>query len=117
MTGPPGGVRSAVSGDGGPVQGPLSRLLSQALVAFTIEADNEAEHRIPHRTASHGGSAGAPGPWLVSLVMWQNCLRYLTDDGITVADLAQAARTPADLNGMWRWGYLRIDPPPPRKPA
>jgi methyltransferase (TIGR00027 family) len=29
---------------------PLSALLSQALVAFTIEVDNECEHRIPHRT-------------------------------------------------------------------
>src|SRR6266487_1082973 len=49
---------------------PLSALLSQALVAFTIEFDNEAEHRLPHRTTSHGASGpgdGAPAPWLVSL--------------------------------------------------
>jgi hypothetical protein len=52
----------------------LSGLLSRALVAFTIEADNEAEHRMPHRTTSQGRSAGAPGPWLVSLVMWENWL-------------------------------------------
>jgi len=97
--------------------GPLSRLLSQALVAFTIEADNEAEHRMPHRTTSQGRSAGGPGPWLVSLVMWENCLRYLTEDGITVADLARAARTPTNLDGMRRWGYIRVDPPPPRKPG
>jgi len=96
---------------------PLSRLLSHVLVAFTIEADNEAEHRMPHSTTNHGRSAEAPGPWLVSLVMWENCLRYLTDDGITVADLARAARTPTNLDGMRRWGYIRIDPPPPRKPG
>lgn len=98
----------------------LSALLSQALVAFTIEFDNELEHRMPHRTASHGpsgGSAGAGGPWLVSLVMWENCLRYLTSDGITVAELARAARTATNLDGMRRWGYVRIDPPPPRKPG
>src|SRR5262249_21409068 len=35
---------------------PLSALLSQALVAYTIEFDNEAEHRLPHRTTSHGAS-------------------------------------------------------------
>ena len=29
---------------------PLSTLLSQALVAFTIEFDNEFEHQMPHRT-------------------------------------------------------------------
>ena len=117
MAGQPGGAEPAVSGGGSPGLWPLSRLLSQALVAFTIEADNEAEHRMPHRTTSQGRSAGAPGPWLVSLVMWENCLRYLTDDGITVADLARAARTPANLDGMRRWGYLRVDPPPPRKPG
>jgi len=106
-----------VSGGGNAARWPLSALLSQVLVAFTIEADNEAEHRMPHRTTSHGGSAGASGPWLVSLVMWENCLRYLTGDGITVADLARAARTPTNLDGMRRWGYIRVDPPPPRKPG
>ena len=34
---------------------PLSALLSQALVAYTIESDNEAEHRLPHRTPSGAG--------------------------------------------------------------
>ena len=69
---------------------PLSALLSQALVAFTIEFDNEAEHRLPHRTASHGASGpgdGVPAPWLVSLAMWENCMRYVTDEPITVGDL------------------------------
>jgi hypothetical protein len=36
---------------------PLATLLSQLLVAFTMEFDNEAEHRIPHRT-----SVGPPVP-------------------------------------------------------
>ncbi|HEU5416629.1 MAG TPA: hypothetical protein VFV41_02975 [Streptosporangiaceae bacterium] len=30
---------------------PLPTPLSQVLVAFTIEADNEFERRMPHRTA------------------------------------------------------------------
>lgn len=59
------------------MDGPLPTLLSQALVAFTIEFDNEAERLIAHRTTTHG-SAIRPGggslhaPWLVSLVMWSN---------------------------------------------
>jgi hypothetical protein len=32
---------------------PLPTLLSQALVAFTIEFDNEAERQIRHRTTQH----------------------------------------------------------------
>jgi hypothetical protein len=114
------GARSAARGDSGPGGWPLSVLLSRALVAFTIEFDNEAEHRMPHRTSSHGrsgGGAGPVGPWLVSLVMWENCLRYLTSDGITVTDLTRVARTATNLDGMRRWGYIRIDPPPPRKPG
>jgi hypothetical protein len=38
---------------------PLPTLLSQALVAHTIELDNEAEHRLPHRTTEQG-SGDAP---------------------------------------------------------
>ena len=39
----------------------LSALLSQALVAYTIEFDNEAEHRLPHRTTDHGASGHGDG--------------------------------------------------------
>jgi hypothetical protein len=35
---------------------PLSALLPQTLVAFTIEFDNEFEHRIPHRTTDYGAA-------------------------------------------------------------
>jgi hypothetical protein len=37
---------------------PLPPLLSQALVAFTIELDDEFEHQMPHRTRNRG-STGA----------------------------------------------------------
>lgn len=50
---------------------PLSALLSQTLVAFTIELDNESEHRMQHRTTAGGGKRGR---WLRSLV-WSNCPR------------------------------------------
>jgi methyltransferase (TIGR00027 family) len=87
----------------------LSALLSQALVAFTIECDNEGEHQLPHRTTSHGASAHGDGAWLVSLVMWENCMRYLAGTPLTVAELASWARTPTNLDGMRRWGYITID--------
>jgi hypothetical protein len=93
---------------------PLSALLSHALVAFTIEADNDFERELPHRTTRHGRSAAAPGaPWLVSLAMWANCLQFVTPAGMTVRELELAARTPTNLDGMRRWGYLDIDPAPP----
>ena len=87
----------------------LSGLLSQALVAFTIEFDNEAEHRLPHRTTDHGASGHGDGAWLVSLVMWENCLRHVTDQPITVGELETRARTGTNLDGMRRWGYITID--------
>jgi methyltransferase (TIGR00027 family) len=99
-----------------PVTGtlPLPALLSHALVAFTIECDNEAEHRIPHRTATGGLSPGAPAsaPWLTSLAMWANCLRFVPDEGITVGSLGRLARTGTNLDGMRRWGYVTYSPDP-----
>jgi GntR family transcriptional regulator len=59
---------------------PLTALLSQVLVAFTIEADNELEHRLPHRTTRGPAASSRRGPWLVSLVMWSNFLRFVSAD-------------------------------------
>ncbi|MGH3185906.1 MAG: class I SAM-dependent methyltransferase [Streptosporangiaceae bacterium] len=87
----------------------LSALLSQALVAFTIEFDNEAEHRLPHRTTNFGASDHGDGPWLVSLAMWETCMRFVGDEPITVAELEALARTPTNLDGMRRWGYITVD--------
>ena len=97
-----------------PASLPLSALLSQALVAFTIEADNETEHRLPHRTQNHGLASDAPpgAPWLTSLLMYANCLRHLPDEGITIAELAGRARTATNLDGMRRWGYVTFTPDP-----
>jgi DNA-binding MarR family transcriptional regulator len=88
---------------------PLSALLSQALVAFTIEFDNEAEHNLPHRTTSHGPSWTGDGAWLVSLVMYENCMRYVTEEPLTAGELEARARTGTNLDGMRRWGYVTID--------
>lgn len=94
-----------------PPRGPLSlpALLSQVLVAHTIELDNEAEHRLPHRITNHGTASQDGGTWLTSVAMFENCLRFVTDQPITVGELETLARTPTNLDGMRRWGYLTID--------
>jgi len=89
----------------------LATLLSQVLVAFTIEADSEFESRMPHRTAL-SRAAGEPerGPWLISLAMWANFLKYVPDNGIAVDELGclSGIRRP-DVDGMTRWGYVSVD--------
>jgi DNA-binding MarR family transcriptional regulator len=92
---------------------PLPTLLSQTLVAFTIEFDNEFEHRSPHRTTNHGGSR--EGPWLVSLAMWANCMQFIGEEGVPVGKLEDLARTTTNLHGMVRWGYVFVAPDPADK--
>lgn len=99
-----------------PADLPLSALLSQTLVAFTIEFDNEFEHRAPHRTTRHGATAGTlAGPWLASMVMYLNCMRFVSDEGVSVRNLEALARTTTNLRGMERWGYIRVGPDPADK--
>jgi DNA-binding MarR family transcriptional regulator len=88
-------------------------------VAFTIDFDNEFEHRMPHRTTSGGAGARERGvPWLVSMAMWLNCMQYVPPEGIPAGDLVRRARIPAKAMelqlkrmGSW-WGYLRVRPAP-----
>ncbi len=92
---------------------PLSALLSHALVAFTIEFDNEFEHRMPHRTTTYGLTGDSfHAPWLVSMVMWTNCMQFVSEQGVTVRELERIARTPTNLNGMERWRYVVVAPDP-----
>lgn len=91
---------------------PLSALLSQALVAVTIEIDNEAEHRMPHRTTRHGFKGGAHAPWLVSMAMWENCMKFLLDEEIPVRELVRRARAVTNFRGIGRWGYITFRPDP-----
>lgn len=93
----------------------LSALLSHILVAFTIECDNEFERQMPHRTTNHPSTAGSHrGPWLVSIVMWWNCMRFVGEHGVRVGELEQQAGTGTNLNGMERWGYVVVEPDPAR---
>jgi DNA-binding MarR family transcriptional regulator len=88
----------------------LIRDLSAAFVAFVIEADDAAEGRLRHRTTRSGdGRDSAKGTWLVSLAMYRNCLQWLPAAGSTVAELIATARTPTDLHGMRRWGYVEVE--------
>ena len=91
--------------------GLLAVRLSQVLVAFTIELDNEFEHQMPHRR-SRGPAAGAQrGPWLVSQVMWTNFLRFIEQDGVALRAVEDLARM-TNLDGVRRWGYVTIEPDP-----
>jgi DNA-binding MarR family transcriptional regulator len=100
---------------------PLTALLSQAFVAFTIECDNEFERQMPHRTARDGWTGPRREmPWLTSMVMWFTCLRFLVDEGRSVEEVERLARTSTNWNGMERWGYVDVGPDPtdprPRPP-
>ena len=95
---------------------PLSTLLSQALVALTIEFDNEAEHRVPHRTTDHGATTGSlHAPWLVSIVIWTRFMQFVPEEGISVRELQRLARMSDKSMSMWLtrlgkwWGYLVVE--------
>ena len=86
----------------------ISAMLSQALVAFTIEFDNELERQLPHRT-TWGPAREGRGPWLVSLTMWANFLRFLPPGGVPLRDVADLVPL-VNLPGLERWGYVRVGP-------
>ena len=71
----------------------------------------------PSSASPTGRRAAAPrrtadAPWLGSFVLWANALQYVGDDGITVAELRQQARTSRLLlGGLRRWRYVDVEPP------
>ncbi len=84
----------------------LSVGLSHVLLAFTIEADNQVEQGLRDTGARP-----------VSLVMWSNVMRYVTDDGIAVGDVAHATCQPhkpvaSIVGGLERWRYVAVDHDP-----
>jgi hypothetical protein len=90
----------------------LSALLSFALVAFTIELDNEYEHQTIHCTTVRRSVDGKQrGPWLTSFAMYANCLQFLGEAPLSVRELEGLARAATNLDGMRRWGYIRLSPP------
>lgn len=90
----------------------ISALLSQVLVAFTVEFDNEFERQM--------NEAGYPGARL-SLVIWGSLMRFIPPGGISAHDLAAHAdsaenRTKHELGCLERWGFVRLQPDPSTLP-
>ena len=83
---------------------PMSALLSQTLVAFTVELDNAFELRM-----SHEGIVGAR----LSLLVWLGVMRFVPTRGIALRDLAALAEMPREtlvwtLGGLERWGFVAV---------
>lgn len=97
---------------------PLPTKLSFALVAFTIECDNEFERALlaPSGMDFATWRASRPPVFLVSVAMWANYLRHLTQP-LTVRELAARAGNDdrairRNLNGLRRWRYVAVEPYP-----
>lgn len=80
---------------------PLPALLTAALVAFTLECDNEVELGLADR--GHGG--------LLSLVVWLNAMQYLRDGPASVADICRQTHISLDqvrflLGKLELWGWV-----------
>jgi hypothetical protein len=90
---------------------PLSALLSQILVASTVELDGAFERRMPQAPSRCAR---------LSLVVWLNLFRFLAEGSISVGMLASRALTtesgvsPA-LGCLERWGVVSHQPGKRRK--
>ncbi|MGA2963627.1 MAG: MarR family winged helix-turn-helix transcriptional regulator [Candidatus Korobacteraceae bacterium] len=87
-------------------QKPLSALLSQTLVAYTVELDCEFERRMLE-TLSRGAR--------LSLVTWLNLLQFLGDGPVSVRMLASRAlaaeeQIKNELGCLERWGFILLQP-------
>jgi hypothetical protein len=87
-------------------QKPLSALLSQILVAYTVELDCEFERRMLE-TPGRGAQ--------LSLVIWLNLLQFLADGPISVRTLASRAlaadeQVKHQLGCLERWGFILLQP-------
>ena len=118
MAGDGVGASAALPRPSAAAERPWPVLLSQLLVAFTIELDNEFEHQFPHRTTRGPAAGSRRGPWLVSLAMWSNLMRFIPPDGVCVAGLPaltgltrEATETQLTRMSKW-WGYLTVGPDP-----
>lgn len=85
----------------------LSESLSQTLIAFTIEYDNEWEKSfwLPSKAK----------PLRVSMVMWENFMRFVVKGDISLQELSKRAGYPKGrahpcIAGMLRWGFVTATP-------
>jgi len=91
-----------------PAEPTLSRLLSQVLIAYTIEFDNEWEREMT--------AAGRLRLFATSLVMWANFMRFVPVEGVRVRELQSLSRVSSSgidsrLGALKRWGYVTVEPP------
>ena len=97
-----------------PARRPLSALLSQVLVAYTVELDNNFELGMSR--------AGFPGARL-SLVVWTNVIRFIPETGgISVRDLQTTSlsseeRLRFQLGCLERWGFIYFQQDKKSSPA
>ena len=100
---------------------PLSTKLSFALVAFTIECDNELERALLGGQHFAAWKANKPPVFLASLAMWANYLRHLAEGPLAAHELAALAGGDDDIviargfTGLRRWRYVAVEPAPSRK--
>jgi DNA-binding MarR family transcriptional regulator len=81
---------------------PLSALLSQILVAYTVEIDSEFERRMLDETRAAAR---------LSLVIWLNLMQFLAGGPVSVRTLASRALSSAEqvkavLGCLERWGFI-----------
>ncbi len=87
---------------------PLSALLSQVLVAFTLELDDEFEKQM-----HESGYAGAS----LSVVIWSTLMRFLAGASLSVRDLAARSlssekRVKFELGCLERWSFITLEADP-----
>jgi hypothetical protein len=87
--------------------------LSHTLVAFTLEFDNEFEHRVPHRTTDHGSNGSGLLTLAVDVVevhairarRWNNGPRAKAAHATTNEEMRPWSTWLAE----W-WGYIVFEP-------
>lgn len=84
----------------------LAALLSQVLVAYTVEFDNEFERRM--------GAAGYGGAGL-SLSVWSNVMRFVPEGGVSVRNLGVLAlagdtQMKFGIGCLERWRFVVLQP-------
>jgi len=84
---------------------PLSALLSQILVAYTVELDSEFERRMLEMQVTAR----------LSLVIWLNVLRFFAEGPVSVRTLTSRAlaaddQLKAPLGCLERWGIILLQP-------
>lgn len=94
---------------------PMSALLSQTLVAFVIEFDNEFERQVPHRTTNHGLTGNSwQVPWLVSMPLWIRVLRFVPKAGVAKQELRLLCGFDSGQMNIWLtrvskwWRYVTV---------